>query len=88
MDIAIAARMALISDMTSKGVLATRIEAMKMPALLLMHSANDYLLELQAQLNRTRRKHFTFALNGRSVIAPRSCAIALVKAELAMRMRA
>lgn len=59
--------------------------AERMAVLIVKHQTDDGLRDSYARLMRTRRRGILFGLNGRTSVLTRKTAIAIVRAEMAMR---
>lgn len=79
------ARARLISEMQSNGAISTPVSYLETPALLVMSMDADYLDSLHKKLKRTRKRGYTFGLNGRTYVLTRRESIALVVAEINAR---
>lgn len=78
-------RMALLNDMMAQGLIATPIEYLETPALLVLNMSDTDLMYMYKQLMLTRKRGIMFALNGRAYILPRKVAIVLVTNEIKER---
>ena len=77
----VAARMMLFKDMQAAGVIATPIEYLEVPMLLVMNMHDEELDLRLAALKRTRRRTHIFQLNGRVFVLSRRQSIDLVSVE-------
>ena len=75
------ARMILFKDMQAAGVIATPIEYLEVPMLLVMNMPDEELDFRLAALKRTRRSTHRFQLNGMVFVLSRRQSIDLVSVE-------
>lgn len=83
----IVARSALIADMQTHGAVTTPVEYLQIPILLVMHQTDEQLRDSHSRLMRTRRRGIRFDLNGRVFMLTRKAAIAVVREEIASRLK-
>ena len=77
----VAARTILFKDMQAAGVIATPIEYLEVPMLLVMNMPDEELDLRLAALKRTRKPRHVFQLNGRMFVLSRRQSIDLVSVE-------
>lgn len=81
----IAQRVSLLSEMMNSGAIATPVEHLNTPVLLVMNKGNHDLLVEHKQLMKTRKQAIQFGFNGKVVILSRKMAIAVVREEMKVR---
>ena len=77
----VAARTILFKDMQAAGVIATPIEYLEVPMMLVMNMTDDELDLRLGAFKRTRKRYCAFQLNGRMFVLSRCQSIGLVSVE-------
>jgi hypothetical protein len=78
-------RMSLINEMMADGSIATPMELLKIPTLLVSSMDDSQLSMILTRLKKTRKRNIPFGMNGRVFLPTRKQALDLVKQEMKER---